>query len=291
LPVAANPDGFDDFLNALQEQVATSHPHLLSLYDVFRHEAVFGRKWLNSNLSALAYNASILEVGGGVMLLSSELQREGYAVTVLEPIGDGFSVFTELQNVVLRFAQERNHAPNVIAVCVEAFQSKDAFDFAFSVNVMEHVKSVSKALVNVSTALKPAATYRFTCPNYLFPYEPHFNILTLFSKKLTERVLSRKIFGSSRVSDSRGVWDSLNWISVPMISRVVKSIPGVRAQFDRTIFSGALDRVVADDHFASRRSMWIRITAVFFVKTRLSKIFTWLPAWLLPIVDCSVSRS
>lgn len=291
MQVAANPSGFDDFLDALQELVAKSYPHLLSLYDVFRHEAVFGRQWLSSSLSTLAPNTTILEVGGGVMLLSSELQREGYEVTVLEPIGVGFSAFTELQDVVLRFARERNHAPNVVAACVEDLQSKDTFDFAFSVNVMEHVGSVSKALVNVSTALKPAAIYRFTCPNYLFPYEPHFNIPTLFSKDLTERVFSRRIFCSSRVNDSRGVWNSLNWISVPMISRIVKAIPGVRVRFDKTIFSDALDRVVADDHFASRRSMWVRITAIFFVKTGLSRIFTLLPASLLPIVDCSVSRS
>lgn len=291
MPVTANRDGFDDFLDALQELLAKSYPHLVGLYEVFRHEAVFGWQWLNSSLSAVPPNGLILEVGGGVMLLSSELQREGYEVTVLEPIGDGFSAFAELQDVVLGFARQRNHAPNVLAACVENLQSKDTFDFAFSVNVMEHVESVSKALVNVSMALKPAATYRFTCPNYLFPYEPHFNIPTVFSKELTERVFARRIFGSSRVSDSRGVWNSLNWISVPMISRIVKTIPGVGVRFDRTIFSDALDRVVTDDHFASRRSMWVRIAAIFFVKTKLSKIFTWLPASLLPIVDCSVSRS
>lgn len=291
MPAIASPGGFDDFLDAIQELVAKSYPHLLNLYDVFRHEAMFGRQWLSSSLSALAPNASVLEVGGGIMLLSAELQREGYEVTVVEPIGDGFSAFTELQDVVLGFARERNHAPNVVATRVEDLRSKDAFDFAFSVNVMEHVESVSQALVNVSTALKPAATYRFTCPNYVFPYEPHFNIPILFSKKLTERVLSRRIFGSSRVSDSRGVWNSLNWISVPMISRIAKTIPNVDVRFDRAIVSEALDRAVTDAHFASRRSMWVRVAANLLVKTGLNNIFTCLPASLMPIIDCSVSRS
>lgn len=281
---------FEAFLLNLRQALCVDYPHLLDLYDVFAQEARFGRRWLQASLASLPKGSAILEVGGGLMLLSAELQREGYVVTALEPIGVGFSAFTELQKVALIFSRQRGHAPGVLPYAVEDLAIQGQFDFAFSVNVMEHVHSVPKALKNIMAALRPLGVYRFTCPNYLFPYEPHFNIPTLFSKPLTERVFREKIHSSTRVAEPAAMWASLNWISVRMISRAVAIIPGGAARFGRTLLGDTLVRVVTDSQFAARRSPWVRGLARLLVYFGANKWFARLPASVLPIIDCSVSR-
>ena len=291
MAVDPSSHSFDGYLIDLRHALSVDHSYLLDLYDVFAQEARFGRRWLDTSLSTLPKGSEILEVGGGLMLLSAELQREGYEVTALEPIGVGFSAFTELQELVVAFARHRGHAPTVLRLRVEDLDVKGSFDFAFSVNVMEHVDSVPKALIKVIDALRQPGIYRFTCPNYAFPYEPHFNIPTLFSKALTEHIFSRNIFNSSRVADPAGMWASLNWISVRTISRALAATPGGEARFDRTILRDTLLRVTADEQFASRRSSWVRGLAQLLVACGVHHMFARLPASVLPIIDCSVSRT
>ena len=60
------------------------------------------------------------------------------------------------------------------------------------------------------SALRPGATFRFVCTNYRFPYEPHFDMPTLFAKSLTGGVLRPRILGSHTVIDPAGTWQSLN---------------------------------------------------------------------------------
>ena len=63
-------------------------------------------------------------------------------------------------------------------------------------NVMEHVEDPALAVDRLTAMLVPGASYRFLCPNYLFPYEPHFNMPTFGSKALTERLMRRRIEGT-----------------------------------------------------------------------------------------------
>ena len=74
-------------------------------------------------------------------------------------------------------------------------------------------------LKTVGNSLVVGASYRFTCPNYLFPYEPHFNIPTLFSKQITEECLGTGYLAVTTVPDPAGTWKSLNWINVVQIKR------------------------------------------------------------------------
>lgn len=282
--------GFESFLAETRQLISKSHAHLLPIFDVFAQEARFGLAWLLPDISMMNNGSSILEVGGGLMLVSSELQRRGFDVTVLEPLGEGFSTFSELQGLVLSQAQRQGHAPLVLALPVEALSMGGRYDLAFSVNVMEHVKDVEAALCNVIHALKEGAKYRFVCPNYLFPYEPHFNLPTLFSKKLTERIFWSTIGSSNRVADPEGMWASLNWITVPTIRRIVSNCTNTRLLFGKTIMRDTLARVVTDSQFSSRRSLWMRVLARALVTLRLHSAFALLPAWALPIIDCTIER-
>ena len=280
----------NSFLEELREILSDKHTHLLELFEAFAEEARFGRRWLSASLARLPRRARVLEVGGGLMLLSTGLQREGFDVIALDPIGTGFSAFTELQTIVLAHADKRGWAPTVLRQRAEELTDTDEYDFAFSVNVMEHVDDVDCTIKRVVAALKDSANYRFTCPNYLFPYEPHFNIPTLFSKRLTAHVMGSCIFDSARVTDPAGMWASLNWITVHQVRRTVGTIPMARVKFHREIMSTTFERVVYDKKFAARRSQWLRRLVTLFVFTRLHLVLDMLPASLLPIIDCTVLK-
>ena len=272
------------------EIVARDSPHLQRLFEVFAQEARFGRTWLAPSLARLKTGNEILEIGSGLMLLSCQLMKEGFAVTALEPIGTGFSHFSELQELVLNYARERGIAPDLALVPIEEFDRTDTYDFAFSINVMEHVGSIKLALRSISKAIRPGCEYRFTCPNYLFPYEPHFNIPTLLSKPLTAIVFGRQIFKCESVADPASVWRSLNWISVFKIVRAIREMPDISATFDRSILRSALERVIGDKEYSARRSRWMRILAQTLVSLKLHRLAACLPPLFQPIVDCTLTR-
>lgn len=279
-----------DLLSEVRHRVELDAPQLLSLFDVFAQEARFAREWLAPSLARLAEGEAILEVGAGLTLVSCQLVREGYHVTALEPVGEGFSAFADLQKLVLAYADGQSIAPQILPVPVEQLDQLEIYGFAFSVNVMEHVADVPLAIGNVVKALRQGCVYRFTCPNYLFPYEPHFNMPTLFSKSLTQWVFGRRILESHRVQDQAGLWRSLNWITVPMIRRACRMASGVTPAFDRAMLGRTFRRVVHDPAFAMRRSAWVRRLSVVMVATGLDRLLECLPAWAQPVIDCSVRR-
>ena len=282
--------GIEPFLDEARRFVSSRAPDLLPLFEVFAKEAAFARHWLSPSLSRLPAGAPILEVGAGLMLVSCQLAREGFAVTALEPIGEGFEAFTQLQTLILAFAGEHGCLPEVCTLPVESLTDAGPFEFALSVNVMEHVANVPAAIGAVHAVLRSGSHYRFTCPNYLFPYEPHFNIPTVFSKRLTARLWWKRIVGHPAAPNPEGLWQSLNWITVPAIARACRKLAGARAVFDTNILADALERVVFDPVFAARRPAWLRAIARGLVATRLHRLLALLPAFMQPIIDCQIER-
>lgn len=283
--------GLEPWLAGIRARFADEAPELLALFDTYAAEARFGRRYIAQELQRLPAGARVLEVGAGAMLLSSQLVREGFDVTALEPVGSGFSHFGRMREIVLEHAAAAGCRPNLIDIPAEQLAEQDRYDFAFSVNVMEHVGDPAQVLRRVGASLRPGARYRFTCPNYLFPYEPHFNIPTLMTKKLTERVLGRRIRSSPRVSDPAGTWASLNWLTVPQVRRFVRDAGGLRLAFNRTMLVASLERVLTDPDFASRRSPAVRAVLSRLVRLRLHKLFGLVPAALQPIMDCCVDKA
>jgi hypothetical protein len=62
---------------------------------------------------------------------------------------------------------------------------------------MEHIEAPDVAIERISASLSPGEL-SLPVSNYLFPYEPHFNIPTFGSKRLTERLLRRRIQGHTK---------------------------------------------------------------------------------------------
>ncbi len=281
----------DSWLADIRVYVSEKAPHMLSILDVYLGEARFGRQYINDDLVRLHQGAMVLEVGAGSMLLSCQLVREGFQVTALEPTGAGFSHFESMLKLVLHRAEILGCLPRMLDQSTEALSEQNCFDYAFSVNVMEHVKDIALSIGNGGSSLKYGATYRFTCPNYLFPYEPHFNIPTLFSKRLTEKLLRGQIFCNESIPDTEGTWKSLNWIDVIQIRRSIKRLPELSVAFNRWLLVSILERVVGDKDFSMRRPKWVCVVIAALVQSRLHHIFGFLPVMLQPIIDCTVTRT
>ena len=281
----------ESWLARVCAQFELSAPKLLPLFEAYASEAAFGRRYLAEELCRLEPGACVLEVGAGSMLLSCQLVREGYRVTALEPIGSGFSHFDKMREIIMEQARSEGCLPEVLSIPGEALDVRQAYDLAFSVNVMEHVDHVEKVISNVSASLKPGATYRFTCPNYLFPYEPHFGIPTLFSKRLTEKVMKKSIFNDIRMNDAEGLWKSLNWITVPQIRRHMRHVADCSVRFDGALLAATLERVLSDPAFFARHSQVIRTVAAGVVGLRIHRLLARFPAACQPMIDCIIKKN
>lgn len=289
LPSTADED-LTSLLQELRPVVEEKLPHLRSAFDIYAAEAVFARKWLAPHLVGLPSGARILEVGAGLMLLTCQLAREGYDVVALEPVGAGFSNFHALQAVVREYARSKGIEFTVLPIAVEQLDEASSYDLAFSINVMEHVADVGSALRTVTRALKPDAVYAFICANYTFPYEPHFGIPIIGSKRLTGLLFGRVIRNSSRVMDPVGTWESLNWISASLVNRTCRQLSGVQCRFDRSTLARTLERATRDVEFARRQPRWLVALSRVMVRTRLHRLTAALPSAVLPLIDCTVLR-
>jgi SAM-dependent methyltransferase len=290
MPDAVKPDSIEWWLADVRASFIEKAPLLLPLFDTYSAEAVFGRRFIALDLEHLQPGARVLEVGAGSLLLSCQLVREGFDVTGLEPIASGFSHFEQMRQMVQERAFALGCNPRVIDLTAEDLSEHNCFDYAFSVNVMEHVDDVARVLASVGRSLVVGASYRFTCPNYLFPYEPHFNIPTLFSKRLTEIMLSKKIFDSKDMLDPAGTWKSLNWIGVGQVQRISKKLPWLRVTFNRLFLVSTLERICSDKDFANRRSPIVRKLLTLFVQLRLHLLLGHMPVMLQPIIDCRMDK-
>jgi SAM-dependent methyltransferase len=288
--VSQSTISIDEWVFDVRNFVNSRSPDLNSLLEVHIGEAKFGREFIDKNLDKLSFGDAILEVGAGSLLLSSQLMKEGYSVTALEPIGTGFSHFYQLQLLILELATKQNIKPNLICVHAENLNEDSKFDFAFSINVMEHVGNVKVTIQTITKSLKKDSTYRFTCPNYSFPYESHFNIPIFVNKKLTETLLKNRIYNKENMSDPKGVWESLNWITVGELKSIVKELGNADVYFDRNILKKALQRLISDTEFLSRRSRAFVVIAKIITSIRLHNAMQYLPMILQPLIDCSITK-
>jgi SAM-dependent methyltransferase len=260
------------------------------LLDVAIGEARFARAWLDEELRRLPRNAPILEIGGGVFLLACQLAREGFAVTAIEPVGAGFGSFEELGTIVLSVAAADGAQPLIVRCEAERFEGEAIFAFAFSVNVMEHVAAPDQAIARIAASLAPGRSYRFLCPNYLFPYEPHFNIPTFGSKSLTWRLMRSRIESTGKMDDPTGLWRSLNWITVPKVRRYARDAGPMQLRFRRSTLTWMLERGIDDEQFARRRARWMLHGIRAAKAIGVLRLASLIPAVFQPIMDACLTR-
>lgn len=274
----------------MHEYLRSRAPELDGVVTDYVGEARFGASIITPDLAALPPKARVLEVGAGAMLLSCALQAAGYDVTALEPVGAGFSHMARLRVLVLDYARTQGVPPAVVHVPAEALEARAEFDFAFSINVMEHVHDVAVVLQRVWSSLRPGGAYRFVCPNYSFPFEPHFGIPTFGGKSLTWRIFQRRILASRVVVDPAGTWASLNWITVARVRQLYQREFGVQPRFDREISFRFVRRALTDPSFQRRHGVIMRRLAAALDATGLIALAKVVPAIAQPAMSCRLAR-
>lgn len=280
-----------DFIAGARASVIEQCPNRQEYFDIYANEARFGFSVIEAEFKALQPGSLIMEVGAGMLLLSGYLAKRGMKVYALEPIAGGFSHFHELQNAVLRYYENIGLELNLIESSIENFSETEHFDYVYSINVFEHISDVERGLSNAYLSLKTGGTLRVYCPNYHFPYEPHFNIPTLFDKRLTEAVFKSSIMKSSQMNEAQKTWDALNWINVSQVRRLFGKRFGTKPIFNRLATYQIVLRVLSDPQFTARRSRWVFTVLQMLNQVGVLQLFKFFPVLFSPVMDFSVKRN
>jgi 2-polyprenyl-3-methyl-5-hydroxy-6-metoxy-1,4-benzoquinol methylase len=109
----------------------------------------------------------ILEIGGGIHLLTKYLEYKNYNITSVEP--GNFADYIDKLRKLLK------NKLNIHTTTVEKYYTREKYDFIFSMNVLEHTQDIKKHIQSCMRLLKDKNSLLFIqCPNYTFPFEPHF---------------------------------------------------------------------------------------------------------------------
>lgn len=287
------PRQFDDignFIADVRKSILKQGEIRQKDFDIFANEALFGLSVIEDDLSHLAQGAEIMEVGAGALLLSGYLTCKGFHVHALEPIGEGFSLFHAFQAAVLGYYRKNGIHLNLSESTIENFSDTDCFDYIFSINVFEHINNIETGLANAYRALRAGGSLRVYCPNYLFPYEPHFNIPTLLGKRITEIVFKQRIFYSISFPQAKEVWDGLNWINVIRVKKIFRNSFGCEPVFNGLATFQVMKRVLNDRHFRERRSGWVVNIFQMIERCGLIKLFKFIPVIFSPVMDFRIQH-
>ena len=202
----------------------------------------------------LSEDARILEVGAGYGLASICFAMMGFSVTALEPGDTGFedymgtsSAFADVSEVKIQHIEAGAESAD--------FTNLSKFDLIISNNVLEHVQDLESAARNLSTSLKSGGIMVHSCPNYVFPYEPHFGIPLLpFFPALTKYILPKKITGSE-------LWSSFNFITSFRVKNTFRQ-EGLSVVFRKGTMCAGISRLRHEEIFASRHKLLHKVFSV-----------------------------
>ena len=219
--------------------------------------------------------------------------ERGFRVTSFEPELSGFKEMGVLRRIVQ--ASWAGTPPEVHWIeDVARADSRPQYmraDFAYSINVLEHVDDIPEFVKGALAQVKPGGTLRLIFPNYIYPYESHFNMPTLFSKQLTERLLGRLILRQGRRDaearlDAVALWDGLSWPTGTGVDRALRDL-NVSINFSRSTTLAYVYRALHDQAFQARKGSWLMrgTRAASPLALALFRLIS--PRWL-PVLDLAV---
>ena len=213
----------------------------------------------------LSKDQKILEVGGGIHLLTNYLNEE-YDITSLEPGG-----FTEYTDDLRKQILSRKKI-NAFTTTLENFYTNDKYDFIFSMNVLEHTKDIKSHIKNCLKLLKDENSILFIqCPNYTFPYEAHFyEFFIPFCPKFTfEKLKKKKLI---KKLGEKKFYNTLNFLNFDCTYRNIKKMD-LNIDFKHPVEEIFL-RIKKDKQFKNRilQHFFIRMIYKFIIFLKIEKI-------------------
>ena len=283
----SRPEALEDmsrFRQLVTERIPPGDPTLYVAWSTYANEAIWGRRYLHDELCSLRDGATILEVGAGTLALSGQLAREDFSVTALEPVSTGFDVIESLSRLVANALHDDGVSFDHLPIRAEELAVRDAYDFAFSINVLEHVDDVEGVLDRVVEALRPGGRFRFRCPNYDFPYEPHFGWIVP-PRKAWADPLCRPRVASSPTADAQGLWDSLNWVTLRQIRSWASRRGDVRILFNPDALHEIWLRAKSDSTLLERHSGPLTSAVSLADRVGAARLLRSVPTAVQPVID------
>ncbi len=274
---------------ALEELISAETDEFKKLVRTYVGEAIFFDALIGRDLAERPDVRNVIEVGSGVGLLSLLLAGRGYSVTAFEPESAGFSEMRRIRELVIRAWV--GPVPNVRFI--DGYLTKnlpDGFvpaDIGIAINVIEHVPDFSGFLDTCIEAVGAGREFRFVCPNYVFPYEPHFNFFTFLTKRATWMWKKNAIKNSS-LPDPVGMWNELSWITPGKLVRAARS-NSLDISFSKRAMRAYVGRPLTDATFVERKGAMGRYVLVPMAKV-LRLFLGFVPTRILPIIDVTVKK-
>jgi SAM-dependent methyltransferase len=190
-----------------------------------------------------------LEIGSGPGLLLGRLQERFPQCSFegIEPVGSGFAK-TEAP-----LAEITARTNLTVHRCgYEDFAPRATYDLIFSINVFEHVASWRDYLTRTRGWLAPGGASVMLCPNYSFPWEPHFRIPIIGGKQTTYSVFAARIESYERREHYEGLWASVNFVKKREVLAFARET-GLEVSSDDSVMQRTIERLFKDPAFAKRQ--------------------------------------
>lgn len=208
-----------------------------------------------------------LEIGSGPGLLLGRLKAQFPTCRFegLEPVGSGFAKTEAPLKIIAGRTGLTIHRCGY-----EDFRSEGGYDLIFSINVFEHVADWRDYLTRTHGWLAPGGLSIALCPNYAFPWEPHFRLPIVATKGLTKAVFARAIESYERDFDYAGLWASLNFVTKRQVLRYARDA-GLTLSSDETVMRRMFARLFTDPAFARRQRALAGIAGLLY-RTGLTRV-------------------
>ncbi len=191
------------------------------LKDIWLSAARFHFQNIDPEVATLTAGSRALEIGCGAGILLTLLRQSNPGITLdaIEPFAEGFAPMEDVLNHAAELGGEIQRSS------YETFEPARPYDLVYMVNVLEHLPDWRHFLDTLPRFLAPQGRCLVLCPNYGFPYEPHFNIPVVGSKVTTGRIFRRRINWVETTYGVHGLWNSLNFVRLSQIKRHLKGLP------------------------------------------------------------------
>jgi 2-polyprenyl-3-methyl-5-hydroxy-6-metoxy-1,4-benzoquinol methylase len=257
--------------------------------DLWAADAAFGFPHLKEKIDSFDRSAKIMEVGCGSGILLSMIAEEfsQHELLGIEPFGDGHSQLKDLNSVA------RKMGVNLQIESYEDHKPETKYDLIYCINVFEHVSDWRHFLGWAYDNLNKGGVFLVLCPNYGFPYEPHFKIPIIFNKNFTHKLFQDYIVRYEKNTDSGtfGLWNSLNFVKKKEVRKFLNQselLQKFTMEDDTGIIDEMVHRVSEDNEFRKRQFL-LGSVAVLIKKLGVFNLIKWFPNFI-PYMKLSFTK-